>query len=162
MSGTSLMPAAVPRLRPVALAALVLLAAAQLLLPLRHYAYPGNVRFTEEGYYLSWRVMLTEKAGHAEFSVTDGATGRSWLVGPELVLTDWQAEQASIRPDLLHAAAYLVADHFRGQGIADPEVRANAWVSFNGRPAQRLADPSVDLAAEPRSPSPDDWILPLE
>jgi hypothetical protein len=45
---------------------LVAFAAVQAVLPLRHLAYPGGVRWTEEGYELSWRVMLTEKAGHVE------------------------------------------------------------------------------------------------
>ena len=42
-----------------ALAALFL--AVQVALPLRHFAYPGNVRWNEEGYLFSWRAMLTEK-----------------------------------------------------------------------------------------------------
>ena len=148
-------------LRPALIAGLLALALVQVAVPLRHLAYPSNVRWSEQGYYLSWRVMLTEKAGHLEFEVTDPATGRTWLTGPELVLEDWQAAQAAIRPDLLHAAALLVADHYRTQGNMFPQVRANAWVSMNGRPAQRIIDPTVDLATQPRTLAADDWILPL-
>ena len=136
---------AAPRLGPTAATALTLLAVVQVLLPLRHYAYPGDVRWTEEGYYLSWRVMLTEKTGYAQFHVTDPDTGRSWLVTPELVLEDWQAAQAVIRPDLLRATARLVADHYRRAGIADPQVRVDAWVSLNGAQAQRIVDPDTSL-----------------
>lgn len=150
---------AVPRLgRPVT-AMLVALALLQVLLPLRHYAYDGNVRWTEEGYYLSWRVMLTEKAGHVEYRVTDPATSRSWTVGPELVLTDWQAEHADVRPGLIHATALLIADHYRSEGLVDPEVRADAWVSMNGQPARRIIDPNTNLAAIPRSSFGSSWIL---
>jgi hypothetical protein len=39
-------------------------------------------------------------------------------------------------------------------------VRADAFVSLNGRPAARLVDPTVDLAAQPRDLWHDDWILP--
>ena len=144
--------------KPVA-AALVLLAVVELVLPLRHYAYPGNVRWTEEGYYWSWRVMVTEKAGYAQFRVTDPSTGRTWQAGPGLVLTDWQAEQAAVRPDLIHATAHLLAEHYRQQGRTEVEVRADVWVSMNGRPPQRLVDPSVDLAARPRTQAPKGWIL---
>ena len=151
-------PARIPRL---AAAALIVLAAVQLLLPLRHYAYDGNVRWTEEGYYWSWRVMITEKAGHVEFRVTDPATGRAWTAGPELVLADWQAEQADTRPDLIHATALLLADHYASQDIAPVEVRADAWVSMNSQPARRIVDPDVDLAAWPRGAAPDGWILPI-
>jgi hypothetical protein len=41
-------------------------------------------------------------------------------------------------------------------------VYADAWASLNGRPRQRLIDPSVDLASEPWSLWPKRWILPLQ
>ncbi len=146
------------RLGTPMLVALALFGAAQLALPLRHYAYPGNVRWTDEGYLFAWRVMLTEKVGHLEFEVTDPASGDVWLVSPDLVLTDWQTTQAAIRPDLVHSTAVLVADHYRADGL-DVEVRATAWVSMNGGPARLLVDPAVDLASQPRTPAPDRWIL---
>lgn len=144
-----------------ALVALALVAAIQVALPLRHLAYPGNVRWTEEGYLLAWRVMITEKAGHVDFRVRDAA-GAEWEVGPELVLTDWQATQATIRPDLLVATAHLIADRYQAAGRGDVEVRADAFASFNGRPHQRLVDPTIDLAAQPRNLAPKDYLLPLE
>ena len=140
-------------------AVLVGLALVQVVLPLRHYAYPGNVRWTEEGYYWSWRVMVTEKAGYAQYRITDPATGHTWLAHPSLVLTDWQAEQADVRPDLVHATAHLLAQHYREQGQGDVEVRADVWVSMNGRPPRRIVDPTVDLAGEPRTLAPSRWIL---
>ena len=118
------------------------------------------MRWSEEGYYLSWRVMITEKAGHVDFRITDPATGRTWTTGPELVLTDWQAEHADTRPDLIHATALLVAEHYRQEGLPGVEVRADAWVAMNGRPVHRIIDPAVDLAAQSRTPAPDRWILP--
>lgn len=148
-----------PAVGRVRLALLGCLAVVQLVLPLRHYAADGNVRWTEEGYYLAWRVMLTEKAGHLEYAVTDPSTGEAWTADPGLVLTDWQAAHAATRPGLIHATAHLIADHYRRQGVADPEVRANAWVTMNGRPARRLIDPSADLAAHPRTDPPPGWIL---
>ena len=148
-----------PAMGRVRLALLGLLAVVQLILPLRHYAIDGNVRWTEEGYYLAWRVMLTEKAGHVEYAVTDPSTGNTWTADPDLVLTDWQAAHAATRPDMVHATARLIADHYRRQGVIDPEVRADAWVTMNGRPAHRLIDPEVDLAAHPRTNLPSDWIL---
>ena len=148
-----------PAVGRVRLALLGLLAVVQLVLPLRHYAIDGNVRWTEEGYYLAWRVMLTEKAGHVEYAVTDPSTGNTWTADPGLVLTDWQAAHAATRPDMVHATARLIADHYRRQGVIDPEVRADAWVTMNGRPARRLVDPEVDLAAHARGSLPPGWIL---
>lgn len=123
----------------------------QLVLPLRHLTEPGDVRVTEEGYYLSWRVMLTEKSGLLDFVITDPVTGDRWIAPPTVVLTDWQAAQAAIRPDLLLATAHLLADHYRAERGYDVEVRADAWVSINGRPAQRLIDPSIDLSTIDRT-----------
>ena len=146
--------------KPV-VAVLIVLAVVQLVLPLRHYAYPGNVRWTEEGYYGAWRVMVTEKAGYAQYRITDPATGITWQADPRLVLTDWQAEQADVRPDLIHATAHLLARHYREQGRGEVEVRADVWVSMNGRPPRRMVDPTVDLAALPRTLAPAGWILAI-
>lgn len=125
----------------------------QLALPLRHYALPGNVRWNEQGYYLAWRVMLTEKAGSLEFAVTDPATGDEWEAGPELVLTDWQTTQAAIRPDLIRQTAELIEAHYG----RDLEVRARSFVSMNGRPAIPMFDPAVDLTGDLDGRA---WILP--
>jgi vitamin K-dependent gamma-carboxylase len=130
---------------------LALLAVVQIALPLRHLAEPGDVRVTEEGYYLSWRVMLTEKSGLLDFVVTDPVTGDRWIASPSTVLTDWQAAQAAIRPDLLLAAAHLLDEHYRRERGHDVEVRADSWVSINGRPARRLIDPTIDLSAVART-----------
>ena len=142
-----------------AIVLLAIFAAVQVFLPLRHYLEPGNVRWNEQGYYLAWRVMLTEKAGHLEYKVTDPATGRTLLAYPELVLTDWQAAHAATRPDLIHATALLIADHYEQQGISDAEVRATSWVSMNGRQAKQFIDPAINLAAHPRGEIPTGWIL---
>jgi vitamin K-dependent gamma-carboxylase len=155
-----------PALRPATAVALAAVAALQITVPLRHLAHPGDVRWTEEGYYLSWRVVLTEKAGWLEFWVTDPATAETWVVQPTLVLEDWQARQAAIRPDLALTAAHLVARHYR-EVDREVEVRADSWVSFNGRPRQRLLDPAVDLAAQDRGTAPfgfdaSSFVLPLD
>ena len=63
-------------------------------------------------------------------------------------------------PDLIHQAALELARRARAEGHDRVEVRADAFVSLNGRPAARLVDPTVDLAAQPRDLWHDDWILP--
>lgn len=152
---------AVPRVGFSRTALLVAFAAVQIWLPLRHYSEPSNVRWSEEGYYLSWRVMLTEKAGFVEYEVTVPGTGERWGVDPSLVLTDWQRSVASTKPDLIHATALLIADHYEARGELDVEVRATAWISMNGRPAGLIIDHSIDLAAHARGDLPAGWILSL-
>jgi vitamin K-dependent gamma-carboxylase len=140
---------------------LAVLAVVELAIPLRHYAYPGNVRWTEEGYYGSWRVMLTEKGGDLSFRVTDPESQEQWTVEPTSVLTDWQARQAATRPDLLLTTAHIIANEYEKQGRKNVEVRADSFVSLNSQPVQRMIDPGVDLAAVARGPGHKSFILPL-
>jgi vitamin K-dependent gamma-carboxylase len=150
------------RLPRVGLAAAVVWATLQVAIPLRHIVYAGDVRWTEEGYYGSFRVMLTEKAGLLRFTVTDPATAETWTVDPTSVLTEWQARQAAIRPELAVAAAHLVADDFAGRGHDGVIVQADSWVSFNGRQRQRMIDPQVDLASLGRRAPASTYVLPLD
>jgi vitamin K-dependent gamma-carboxylase len=161
-SGGRKRPLNTHRLRHVGVAAAAIWAGLQVVVPLRHLAYAGDVRWTEEGYYGSFRVMLTEKAGLLRFTVTDPATGESWAVDPTSVLTDWQARQAAIRPELALAAAHLVADDFAGRGHDGVTVQADSWVSFNGRQRQRMIDPQIDLAGLSRRALAATYVLPLD
>ena len=147
------------RIGRATMVALGVLAAVNVVLPLRHYAADGNVRFNDDGYYLSWRVMLTERAGFLEFDVRDPASGESWTVRPDLVLAEWQAAQATRRPDLALTTAHLVAAQYAERGIDDVEVYANSWVAFDGHPSQQWIDPDVDLAHLDRDASGAEYVL---
>lgn len=142
----------------LALAALYL--TLQLLMPLRHHLYPGPVDWTEEGFRFAWRVMLIHKTGRAEFRVV--TPERTRVVHPTEHLTALQHEQMVTQPDLMHAFAHELARRERAAGHPDVRVYADAWVSLNGRPARRIIDPTIDLAAEPRASfAPARYILPL-
>ena len=140
--------------------ALVLFALTQALVPLRHWAYPGNVRWNEDGYRFSWRVLLTEKTGHAQFRVQNPATGQEQLVYPEERLTPLQAERMAYQPDLILSTARLIARDFETLGIPNAEVRADVFVAFNGRQTARFIDPEVDLAQVEPGIWPKRWVLP--
>ena len=144
----------------LAVAALVLFALVQVLVPLRHWAYPGNVRWNEDGYRFSWRVLLTEKTGHAQFRVRDPVTGQERLVYPDEYLSPLQAERMAGHPDMVLATAHLIARDFAGRGVPDAEVRADVSVAFNGRQAARFIDPAVDLAQVEPGIWPKWWVLP--
>ncbi|MCB9007964.1 MAG: HTTM domain-containing protein [Ardenticatenaceae bacterium] len=127
----------------------------QLLLPLRHWFYPGNVNWTEEGVRFAWRVMLVEKTGQVTFFVRDVATGAEWLVLPADFLTDQQEKQMSFQPDMIVQFAHFLAEQYP-QAV---EVRAEAFVSWNGRPSRLLIDPTVNLAAANADWHPRAYIL---
>lgn len=140
--------------------ALGLFALAQVALPLRHFAYPGNARWNEEGYRFAWRVMLTEKAGFAQFRVHHAGSGRAWVVSPHDYLTPLQVERMSFQPDMIRQTARIITDDFAARGYEGVSVRADAYVAFNGRARQRLIDPDVDLAREPGGPGSKAWVMP--
>ena len=52
----------------------------QLVIPFRYLFYPGELFWTEEGYRFSWRVMLMEKSGYAQFKIVDQESGRWFYV----------------------------------------------------------------------------------
>ncbi len=134
--------------------------AAQLLLPLRHHLYPGDHGWTEQGFRFAWNVMLVEKTGLVTYRVHDPVTGRRFIVHPEDALTSQQAKQMAISPDMILQHAHTIAAEFAARGMTEVEVRADAFVAYNGRPGARLIDPTVDLAREQDSLAPRRWILP--
>ena len=144
------------------LAALALFGAVQLALPLRHFAYPGNVRWNDEGYRFAWRVMLSEKVGFVRYRVHDSATGKSWLVEPDTYLTPLQVERMSFQPDMIQQTARIIAEDLAERGYPKAAVYADAFVAFNGRPNTRLIDPAVDLSSARAGLVPKRWILPHE
>lgn len=128
-----------------ALSALGLYLAIQLLVPLRHHLYPGNVDWTEEGGCFSWRMRLLEHEGRIEFQVEDPDKGVHWVVYPEDELTAKQAGSVAIWPDLVMQYARHLREVYLRKGVRDPVVRAHMWVSLNGWPYQWMMDPQADL-----------------
>jgi hypothetical protein len=132
----------------------------QVVVPLRHLAIPGDVVWTEEGMRLSWKVMVREKNGSVTYHVKDRATGRLWQVSPHDYLTWRQANEMSAQPDLIVQLAKHIGGDFARRGH-DVEVRAEVWVSLNGRPRALLLDPSVDLVRVDERQVPAPWINPI-
>ena len=150
-----------PHPRPLWIAVAVLLYfTLQILLPLRFLAYPGDVRWHEQGMRWSWRVMLVEKTGLVELVATDPLTNRSWRIDPLQDLTPRQSKMVATQPDLILAYAHQVYERFADRGFI-VEVRAESFVALNGRPSQRFIDPTVDLAAVVDGLAPYTFVLPF-
>ena len=135
--------------------------AVQIFLPLRHYLYPGNVNWTEEGHNFAWHMKLRTKSGAAVFTVTHPPSGQTWTIKPEEHLKSHQLMKAITKPDLILQFSHYLAEQKRREGYDDVEVRAHVMVSLNGREPQLLIDPNVDLAKEEVSLLPARWIVPL-
>ncbi len=135
----------------------------QIAMPLRHYAYPGNVSWTEEGHNFSWHMKLRDKdTEHIQFYATDPKTGDLWLIDHYDDLTDRQVSKMSNRPDMILQYSHFLAEKFRENGYDDIEITVDAVSSLNGREPQSLIDPEVNLAEQPITILPKSWIVPLD
>lgn len=132
----------------------------QIALPLRHLLYPGELFWTEQGYRFSWRVMLMEKAGYAQFTVTDKTGNKITVHNPDF-LTPLQEKMMATQPDMILQYAHILRDHYAGQGYQDPEVYVDSYVTVNGRLGKALIDPNTNLAETEDSFLPKSWILPF-
>ncbi|MFT4979904.1 MAG: vitamin K-dependent gamma-carboxylase, partial [Myxococcota bacterium] len=103
--------------------------AVQFMLPLRHWLYPGEVSWTEEGHRFSWRMKLRSKQSRATFIVRDVDTGQQWKVNPADLLTERQVRKMSTRPDMILLFAHHIEDELRARGHGDVEVRARVFAS---------------------------------
>lgn len=119
----------------------------QMLFPWRFLLYPGNMFWTEQGYRFGWRVMLMEKAGTATFYVKDAVTGREGMVYNADFLNAHQEKQMAMQPDMILQYAHFLANHYRQKGVANPEVRAEVYVTLNARPSKLLIDSSINLVS---------------
>lgn len=147
--------------RTVTLVLLGLYLAVQIVLPLRHFAYPGDVSWTEEGHRFAWHMKLRSKQARAEFIVTEPTRNISWYIDPRDYLPRWQERKMVTRPDMILQFSHYLENELRDQGYEQVEVRAYVEASLNGRDYQLLIDPEVDLAAERRTLWPAPWIVPL-
>ena len=134
----------------------------QLLFPWRYLLYPGNLFWTEEGYRFGWRVMLMEKAGTATFFIKDSTSGREGEVVNSDFLCAHQEKQMAMQPDMILQFAHFLKKHYTAQGMSDPKVRAEVWVTLNGRPSKLLLDPYVDLTKIEDGWKAKNWIYRYE
>ncbi len=147
------------RLSGAGLAGVVLVGVLMAGMPVRHVLYGPDVNWTEQGFRLSWRVLLIEKTGFVTFTAEERTTGRRWTVEPRDDLTPVQHQQMRTQPDLIAQYARHIARGFAARGH-DVAVYADAWAALNGRPTQRLIRPDVDLTQPWWDRHQQGWIVP--
>lgn len=133
----------------------------QFLFPFRHWLYPSNVHWSEEGHMYAWHMKLRSKRGRVTFMIKDPDSGREFAVDPDDYLTGRQERKMTTRPTMLLQFAHWLRDKYRSQGMTNVEVYAESYARLNGREEQRLVDNTVDLAKVEWSVFPADWIVPL-
>jgi Vitamin K-dependent gamma-carboxylase len=122
----------------------------QLLLPLRYLCYPGDHLWTEQGYRFSWRVMLVEKAGTAIFYAKN-EEGKTMYFDNTQFLTPMQEKQMSFQADQMICYAQYLKDFAMRNGVHNPSIHVQSYVSMNGSPSQLFIDESIDLSKQTNS-----------
>ncbi len=155
-------PAAQAGLRSdVLLGFLFVYAVGQLLIPFRHFLYPGPVAWTDEGHKFSWRMKLRSRSGTTVFRVTNNTSGETRRINPEHFMTSWQRDKLDTQPDMILQFVRLLEELMAEEGWTDVSIRARSRVSLNGRARQVFLDPDLDLTTVHRSLAHKPWIRPL-
>ena len=141
--------------------AISLLLLFQIIFPFRHYVYPGELFWHEQGYRFSWRVMLMEKKGYTQFKIVDSISKASFYAKNEDFLTNYQEKQMSFQPDFILEFAHYLGEYYSQKGIENIQVFADSHVALNGRRNQRFIDPKKNLLECERGFKNKSWILPF-
>ena len=131
----------------------------QLLLPWRYIMYPKELFWTEQGYRFSWRVMLMEKAGYAQFTIKNTQTGTEFAIDNSDFLTPFQEKQMSTQPDFILEYAHYLGNHYRSKGHQNVAVHVESYVALNGRLSQPFINPEINLLEVEDTFTHKDWIL---
>ena len=134
----------------------------QLLMPFRYLLYPEKLFWTEQGYRFSWRVMLMEKGGKAFFYVTDKDNNRSGEAMMNDYLTPNQEKMMATQPDMILQYAHFLKQKYQEQGIKNPEIRVESYVTLNGSGSRLFIDKNIDLTTLEDSFMHKWWVLPFE
>ncbi|MEM6722857.1 MAG: HTTM domain-containing protein [Bacteroidota bacterium] len=118
----------------------------QVILPIRHYFYLENHRWTERYYRFGWNVMLTEKAGTAIFTIKDKGSDRVWKAYPQSFLTYTQEKQMSYQPDMIWQFAQYLEKHYQfRESLDEVEIFVDCRVSYNGQLSRPFLPVDLDL-----------------
>ncbi len=141
--------------------ALLIYGVVHTLLPFRHWLYPGDPSWTEQGHMFAWRMMLRHKEGRITFFVKRKSTGQVAFPDPLNFITRRQLEDMRGKPDLILQFSHFLRDHYQEKWGERVSVFASAQIRLNGRTQQEMIEPGTDLAREQRDLRQGDWIRQL-
>ena len=131
----------------------------QLILPMRPWFFPGNVFWTEEGYRMSWKMMLRTKSGKIHFKVFNPDSKQSWSIDPGEKFALAHVRTLATSPDIIWQYAHRLKKEYSGKGYPHVQVFAIGAVSLNRNTARPLVDSTIDLSAVKWQPfCHSDWI----
>lgn len=132
----------------------------QLIIPLRHYAYPGNVAWTEQGHHFSWRMKLRSKRGEIKYHLLY-SDGRTKTVDPAYHLNKRQVRKLPCHPNMIWKFAHFLEKEYSFHSNPVVAVNADARCSLNGREKQAIVSAETNLLTIEYTIAHSPWILPL-
>ncbi|MDF0707777.1 HTTM domain-containing protein [Flagellimonas okinawensis] len=150
----------VPKTKNITLTVLGVYFLIQLLLPLRHHFFKGDVLWTEEGHRLSWRMMLRSRGGMITYKVVNAQSNDTTNINLNDFLTKKQQRRVSSYPDFIWQFAQHLKKEYAKKG-ENIQVFVESKVKINQEPYRQFIDSKTDLASVPwKHFAHNDWILP--
>ncbi|MFT3681222.1 MAG: HTTM domain-containing protein [Ferruginibacter sp.] len=131
----------------------------QLILPVRSWFFPGNVFWNEEGYRMSWKMMMRSKSGTVYFKVVDTVSNRVWKVDPATQFKPVFVRWVAISPDITWQYAQRLKKDFAGKGFPGVKIYAISAVRLNRAAPLPLIDTTADLAHVNWEPFRHSWWI---
>ena len=161
------------RLKPVYKLVFITFFLIQFIMPIRYCFYPGELFWTEQGYRFSWRVMLIEKVGYAQFYIHEPKEDRKMLIENRFFLTPQQEKMMATQPDMILQYSHYLSEVFKDSVIEEmngeiielgenPKVTANVKVSLFNKGSRAFIDNKINLTELKRGFANKTWILPNE
>jgi len=132
----------------------------QIVVPLRHLTYQGDVAWNEKGHQFSWRMMLRSKIGWSRFYVVQDS-GERTVLDPANFLNAKQTHHLACNPDLLWQFSQFLDRKFQQDGKGDVQVYVDTACSLNTREAAPLLNRLVDISAIDRNTPSSQWVTTL-
>jgi vitamin K-dependent gamma-carboxylase len=147
----------------ITLAFIVVYVLAQLTIPLRHFFIPGNVDWTGEGFYFSWRMKIRSKKVSNTIYVKSDINAKPLKVDPYTILNTLQYKMVCEHPAAMHHfVQYLKKTGKEKMGMKDPHFYLSWKCAMNGHPAAPVVDSTIDFGSLPHNKwGRDKWILPF-
>lgn len=118
----------------------------QIIFPFRYVLYDKKLFWTEQGYRFSWRVMLMEKAGTANFYIENPYNNSEGMVDNSEFLNIHQEKQMAFQPDMiLQYANFLQQKYTKVYKKEIKKIRAEVYVTLNGSESKLFFDPNLNL-----------------
>jgi len=131
-----------------------------ILIPFRHFLYPGVVHWTEEGHRFSWHMKLRDKDGKGMLFMEEKATGRKRPIITSRYLTKKQGSKMLTHPDMIIQFAKAIPE-LTGADPDEIAVYAKIQNRLNGRAFQRYIKEDVDLLQLDYDQPAKDFVEPL-